>query len=115
MRSKRVCATRSSDYPVRPRQHIRRNREADLLGSSEIDEQLELHSLLYRKLICLGTLENFVHENGRTKKSIGVVRRIRNQCAFFDKAASLAHQRKPSLYSEIGNRFSVLVYYSIRD
>ena len=32
--------------PVRPRQHIRRNRQADLLGSFQIDHQLELRRLL---------------------------------------------------------------------
>src|SRR4029077_18257776 len=30
------------DHPIRPRQHIRRNRQTDLLGCFQIDEQLEL-------------------------------------------------------------------------
>jgi hypothetical protein len=32
----------SFDHPIRPRQHVRRNGQADLLGSFEIDYQLEL-------------------------------------------------------------------------
>ena len=32
----------SSNHPVRPRQHVRRNRQADLLGGFQIDDELEL-------------------------------------------------------------------------
>jgi hypothetical protein len=32
----------SLDYPIRPRQHVRRNREADLFRRFQIDDQLEL-------------------------------------------------------------------------
>ena len=35
---------------VRPRQHIGRNRQSDLLGRLEIDHQLELRGLLYRQI-----------------------------------------------------------------
>jgi len=34
------------DHPIRPRQHIRRNRQADLFGRFEIDDELELFRLL---------------------------------------------------------------------
>jgi hypothetical protein len=37
----------SLDHPIRSCQHIRRNRQADLLRSLEIDHQLELLWLLY--------------------------------------------------------------------
>jgi hypothetical protein len=46
----------SLDHLVRPRQHIRRNRKTDLLRCLEIDHQLELHWLLYRKISGLGAL-----------------------------------------------------------
>jgi hypothetical protein len=36
----------SLDHLIRPHQHIRRDREADLLGRFQIDDQLELHRLL---------------------------------------------------------------------
>ena len=39
----------SLDHPIRPRQHLRRNRQADLLGCFEIDHQLELRRLLDRQ------------------------------------------------------------------
>ena len=31
----------SSDHPIRSRQHIRRNRDTDLLGGFQVDHQLE--------------------------------------------------------------------------
>ena len=56
----------SSDDSIRPRQHVRRNRQTDLLGRLEIDDQLELHRLLYRKIGRFGAFYNFVDVNRRT-------------------------------------------------
>jgi len=36
----------SLDYSVRPRQHVRRNGQADLFGGFEVDLQLKLCGLL---------------------------------------------------------------------
>ena len=36
------------DHPIRSRQHIRRNDEADLLGGFQVDDQLEIVWLLDR-------------------------------------------------------------------
>src|SRR5512147_3017942 len=51
-----------SNYSVRPRQHIRRNRQADLLRSFQVDDQLELLRLLDGQVGGLGAFENLVHE-----------------------------------------------------
>jgi hypothetical protein len=40
---------------VRSHQHIRRNRQADLLGGLQIDDELELCRLLHRKIGWVGT------------------------------------------------------------
>ena len=37
-----------SDHFIRPHQHVRRNRQADLLGGFQIDDELELRRLLDR-------------------------------------------------------------------
>src|SRR5262249_37110383 len=37
-------------HPVRSRQHIRRNRDADLLGGFQVDDQLKLGWLLHWKI-----------------------------------------------------------------
>ncbi len=46
----RVVCRVSLDHLVRPRQHIRRNREADLLASFEIDHQFTTRPLLQQQM-----------------------------------------------------------------
>ena len=48
------------DDPVRPRQHTRRNRHADLLGRIQIDDELELLRLLDGKVGGLGAFQDLV-------------------------------------------------------
>jgi hypothetical protein len=55
----------SPDYSIRPRQHIRRNGQSDLLGCLEIDHQLEFRRLLDRKIRPLGAFEDFIGVNRR--------------------------------------------------
>ena len=43
------------DHLIRPRQHVRWNRQADLLGRFQIDDELELRRLLHREIGGLGT------------------------------------------------------------
>jgi len=68
-RSGRVRAKRltpvafiSLDQLVRARQHVGRNRHADLLGGLEIDEELELRRLLHWQIGGLGSLQDLVHK-----------------------------------------------------
>jgi hypothetical protein len=56
----------SPDHPIRPRQHIRRNRHADLLGGFEVDHQLESRWLLDGKLFRLRPFENLIDLGGGT-------------------------------------------------
>ena len=58
----------SLDYPIRSRQHVRRYRQADLLGGLEIDDQLELRRLLDGKIGGLGAFQNLVHVNVATRR-----------------------------------------------
>ena len=51
----------SLDHFIRLVQHIRRNRQADLLGNLEIDDQFELRWLLNGKVSRLGTFEDLVY------------------------------------------------------
>src|SRR4030095_2557847 len=52
----------SLDQPIRSGEHLRRNRQADLLRRLEIDHQLKLRGLLHRKFGRLGSLQDSVHE-----------------------------------------------------
>jgi hypothetical protein len=54
----------SSDHPIRPRQHLRWNRQADLLRGFEIDHQLEFCGPLYRQVGRHSAFQNFVCSRG---------------------------------------------------
>src|SRR5215471_5525975 len=45
----------SSNNLIRSRQHVRRNRQADLFGGFKIDHKLKLHWLLHREIGWLST------------------------------------------------------------
>ena len=49
---------------IRPRQHIRRNRQADLLRRLQIDDELELHRLLHGEISGLAAFQYLVHIGG---------------------------------------------------
>jgi hypothetical protein len=50
----------SLDDVVRPVQHRLRNRQADLLGGSEIYHELELRRLLYQQVRGFGNFQNLI-------------------------------------------------------
>ena len=52
--------TQLLDHLVRPRQHVRWNRQADLLRRFQIDDEFELRRLLDGQIGGLGALENLV-------------------------------------------------------
>src|SRR5215475_11406270 len=53
------------NHLIRSRQHIRRNRQADLLGGFQVDHQLELHRLFHGEFGGLGAIEDLIHVGGR--------------------------------------------------
>ena len=50
----------SFDHLVSPRQHVGRNRHADLLRRFQVDHQLELDGLLHREITRLGSFQDLV-------------------------------------------------------
>ena len=63
----------SLDQLVRPGEHLRRNRQADLLRRLQIDHQLELRRLLYRQITGLSFLQDLVHVICGAPKLISIV------------------------------------------
>src|SRR4029434_1358056 len=51
----RLTAHCLSNHPIRSRQYIWRNRQADLFSGSKIHLKLKLHWLLHREIGCLST------------------------------------------------------------
>ena len=65
------------NHLIRPRQHIRRNRQADLLRGFQIDDQLELCRLLDGQIGGLGAFQNLVHIRSGAAGQVGEVCRHR--------------------------------------
>src|SRR5215467_2845839 len=74
----------SSDHLVRPVQHGLRNREADLLGRLQVDDQLEFRWLLHGKIAWLGTFQDLIHVSCDTAKLPDVIRRIGHEATGLD-------------------------------
>src|SRR5262245_16476744 len=91
---------RSLDHSVRSYQHIRRNRQADLLRCYEIDHQLELRRLFHGQIDWLPSFEDFVHIDRGAPVQVGTVRPIGHKAAVFDKFRRVIDRREPALYRE---------------
>ena len=76
-RSLLACSSCLFDHLIRPRQHVRRNRQTDLLGGFQIDDELELFRLLHRQVSRLGAFQNLVHICGGAAVQVEIVRRRR--------------------------------------
>ena len=55
----------SLNHLIRPRQHVRRNRQADLLGRLQIDDELKLRRLLHWRVGWLGELATGFQHHGK--------------------------------------------------
>src|SRR5512138_1945661 len=65
--------TASLDHSIRPRQHVGRNGETDLLGGFEIDDQLELRRLFDRKVSGFCAFQNLVDIDRGASKEVSLV------------------------------------------
>ena len=65
------CCSLLFDHFIRSRQHIRRNRQADLLCRFEIDDELELRRLLDRQVGGLCAFQNLVDISGGAPVQVG--------------------------------------------
>ena len=61
---------------VRPRQHVRWNRQTDLLGGFEIDDELKLHRLFHGQVGGLSAFSGFVHVGGSAFVCVSIAVRI---------------------------------------
>ena len=91
----------SPDHSVRSRQHIWWDREADLLGGFEIDDQLELGGLLDGKIGWLRAFEYPVNIYGGAPKQVGGVRAVVHKAAGFRKFGLRVNRWEPALQREV--------------
>src|SRR5215470_919729 len=92
------------DHLIRSRQHVRRNRQTDLLRGFEIDDQLKLRRLLYREISRLSAFENLVHVGGGTVSQVGKAHAVAHKPPVrFDISRIIVYRRETALHSEICN------------
>src|SRR5262249_14699309 len=70
---------RSFDDLINSRPHVGRNREADLLGTIQTDDQLKPYRRLHGKVARLSDLENLLIPSGSTAVVVGLVGRAGHQ------------------------------------
>jgi hypothetical protein len=96
----------SPDDLIRSRQHIRRNRQSDLFGCLEVDDQLKLRRLLHRQISRLGTLQDFVHVNTRAPKLVSGVRPVEHEAAEIDILLVRVNGRQPVFAGKLDDPLS---------
>src|SRR5437868_1597006 len=72
------------NHSVRSRQHVRLDRQTDLLRRFEIYDKLKLRRLLYRQVGGFSASQDFVNVNGRATKNFFFLGPIERKAAIFD-------------------------------
>ena len=90
---------------IRPRQHIRRNRESDLFGGIQIDDELKFLRLLHREIGRLRAFQDFVYIHSGAPVQVAQVDAIGHKSAGFHMPWPFVHYREPALNREFCNLF----------
>ena len=88
----------SPDHSVRSRQHIWRDRQADLLGGFEIDDELKLLRLLDGKVSGLGAFEDLVHVSCRAPVQVRGIRPVVHEAAVIHPCCVRVYGRDSGLF-----------------
>src|SRR5262245_57599315 len=97
------------DHLIRSYQHIRRNRQADLLCRLEVDDELELRRLLHGQVGGLGAFQNLVDENGGSPEKFGLVGSVRHQATALSKISPSPYRRQPMFSCQAYDLFEIRV------
>src|SRR6266550_1101326 len=97
----------SPNHFIRPRQHIRRDRQADLLCGFEVDDELKLLRLLDRKIGWFRTFENFVHKNRYPPVAFGAVGSIGHQTTIGNETSLYVNRRQPISCRQLRDLFLI--------
>jgi hypothetical protein len=88
---------RLPDYLVRPHQHVRRYRQADLFRRLQIDDELERLWLLHGEISRFSASQNLVHIRSSAPEQVGSVRAIVHEAAGFHIVCLWINRREPVL------------------
>src|SRR5437773_5712394 len=87
----------SFDHLIRPKKNRLRNRQADLLGRLESNDQLKLRWLLDWQIGCLGAFQDLIDVRSGAMKVLRQVRTIAQQSPSLHKFSVLGSRWKPIL------------------
>src|SRR5262249_47148781 len=93
----------SFDDYVRPREHVRRNRQADLMGSLEINNKLKLLWLLDGKVGGVSAFQDLVDIRSGASVQVGHTHAIRHKPPGFYIFSDTVHRREPALCRKFDN------------
>src|SRR5215468_1688129 len=71
----------SLDHFIRPREHVWRNCQTDLLSRVQVDHEFKLGRLLHRKISRFRSFEDLVHVVGGLAEQVLVVRPVGHEAA----------------------------------
>src|SRR5215813_11206481 len=94
---------------VRSCQHIRRNREPDLLRRFQIDDEFELLRLLDGEISRRSAFEDFVHVRSGAAKQVANAYAVRHKPTLFDIFWPAVCRREPTLCREVQNLLSLRI------
>src|SRR5215510_15748063 len=90
-------------------QHVRWDRQTDLLRGFQIDDELELRRLLHGKIGGLGSLQDLVHICSGTPVQVDNVRAVAHKTPSLYIFWKRVYRREPAFYCEVCNLFSLSV------
>src|SRR5512144_588596 len=96
-----IVGSRLFDHPIRSRQHIGRNRKADVLGRFEVDDEFKLLRLLHREISRLRSSENLVDIPRGATPRILTTRAVRYKTPVINKSTATIDCRQLVLSRKI--------------
>src|SRR5437660_5854727 len=105
--SKSKIQTKLFNYPIRSSQHVRWNRQTDLLGRFQINDEFKLRRLLYRQVCGLRAFQDFVDISGGAAVQVGNAHAVKHEATSVREEAVWIHRRQPALGRELCNLCSL--------
>src|SRR5512147_2052445 len=99
----------SPNHTIRPRQHPLWNRESDLLGGFQIDDQFERLRLLHGEIARIGAFQYFVHKRSRAPEIINKARTVGHKPSAFHPLCCVINRREPALCCKFDNLCSLSI------